>query len=129
MDRVGGLYLGFGLSEAAGPEDAARAIEYVLERIGMGLPDLAGLATIDRRADHPAILYLTDHMRVPVRLLSAQQLEAETPRLINPSEKIFALIGCHGVAEAAALVQAGGNAEFLIEKTHIGRVSIAIARS
>ncbi len=36
---------------------------------------------------------------------SAAELEAETPRLENPSDVVFAEVGCHGVAEAAALAR------------------------
>ena len=62
---------------------------------------------IDLKADEPAILEAAEHFGVPARFFSAAALEAETPRLKNPSEAVFREVGCHGVAEGAALAAAG----------------------
>jgi cobalamin biosynthesis protein CbiG len=62
-----------------------------------------------------------------ISAFSPDVLEAETPRLKNPSEMLFARIGCHGVAEAAALAAAGKQAVLIVEKMSSGGVTVAIA--
>ena len=51
-------------------------------------------------------LALAERLPVPARFVDAAALEAETPRLANPSAVVFREVGCHGVAEAAALAAA-----------------------
>lgn len=123
------LWLGFGLSEAALADDAAQAIRDLLGVMKLQPDDLAGVGTIDRRAEHPAVHGVEILLGRPVSLFSAARLERETPRLRNPSETIFRLMGCHGVAEAAALALAGEGAELLVEKRLIRRVTLALAQS
>jgi cobalamin biosynthesis protein CbiG len=123
------LWLGFGLSETATADDAVDAIAELLAELRLDLAALADAGTIDRRADHPAVGRVETLFGRPVMLFSAERLERETPRLKNPSETIFRLMGCHGVAEAAALALAGEGAELLIEKRLMRRVTLALARS
>ena len=65
----------------------------------------------------------------PHAFFSAKELEAETPRLANPSEVVFVEVGCHGVAEAAALRAAGPNGALVIEKQKSANATVAIARA
>src|SRR5262249_29860282 len=64
---------------------------------------VAGVFSLDLKADEPAVLALGRAFEVPVRFFSADELEAETPRLANPSEIVRREVGVAGVAEAAAL--------------------------
>ncbi|MBB1250837.1 cobalamin biosynthesis protein [Rhizobium sp. G21] len=123
------LWLGFGLSEAALAEDAAGAITQLLDGMGLTPAQIAGAATIDRRAGHPAVGRVEALFGYAVTLLPAERLERETSRLRNPSEAIYRLMGCHGVAEAAALAQAGETGGLLVEKRLVRRVTLAIAQS
>ena len=65
--------------------------------------------------------------RVPFRLFDAATLEAETARLKNPSEIVFALTGCHGVAEAAALAAAGQSSALIVPKIKSANATAAVA--
>ncbi len=56
-------------------------------------------------------------------------LEAQTPRLANPSDIVFAETGCHGVAEGAALALAGPQSTLAVPKQKSKRVTVAIARA
>lgn len=126
---AGRFWLGFGLSEAAAAEDAADAVSELLAELRLDRTDLAGIGSIDRRGDHPAVKRLEATFGRAVTLFSAERLERETPRLRNPSETIFRLMGCHGVAEAAALALAGDGAELVVEKRLMRRVTLALAQS
>jgi cobalt-precorrin 5A hydrolase/precorrin-3B C17-methyltransferase len=66
---------------------------------------------------------------VPARFFPATRLEAETPRLANPSEPVFREVGCHGVAEGAALAAAGPGGALMVPKAKAARVTCAIARA
>ncbi|MCT7663923.1 cobalamin biosynthesis protein [Shinella kummerowiae] len=90
---------------------------------------IIAVATLDVRAKEPAMLAVARHFSVPLVTFPAARLEAETPRLANPSDLVFAHTGCHGVAEAAALAQAGPDARLLVEKTKSAHATVAVAES
>ncbi len=68
-------------------------------------------------------------MDLPLRFFDAACLERETPRLANPSDTVFRAVGCHGVAEAAALACAGPEGMLIVAKTKSARATCAVARS
>ncbi|MBB3524723.1 cobalamin biosynthesis protein [Rhizobium sp. BK456] len=99
-----------------------------LDAAGIGGPELAAIASIDSRRQEAAILAVAEHFSVPALFFDAPRLEAETPRLKNPSEIVFARVGCHGVAESAALAAIGPDAELLLGKIKSAHATAAIAR-
>ncbi|MDR9760899.1 cobalamin biosynthesis protein [Rhizobium redzepovicii] len=99
-----------------------------LDAAGIGGPELAAIASIDSRRREAAILAVAEHFSVPALFFDAPRLEAETPRLKNPSEIVFARVGCHGVAESAALAAIGPDAELLLGKIKSAHTTAAIAR-
>jgi cobalamin biosynthesis protein CbiG len=90
--------------------------------------ELAAVASIDSRRGEAAILAAAASFSVPAVFFDAPRLERETPRLKNPSAIVFARVGCHGVAEAAALAAAGPTAELVLAKIKSARATAAIAR-
>ncbi len=119
--------LGVGVSADARPEDAVALAEAAMTRSGLRRQAIDAIATITSRRDHPAILALASHLGCGIRAFDAASLEAQTPRLKNPSDALFARIGCHGVAEAAALAAAGEAAVLIVEKMAGRRVTVGIA--
>lgn len=120
------VVVGIGVTEAASTREAVKLVEAVL---GGPLEDArpVAIATIFGRAEHPAVQGLAGYLGVPVLVFDAARLERETPRLMNPSESLYERIGCHGVAEAAALAAGGPAAALLVGKTKAGGVTIAVA--
>ena len=120
------VVIGIGVTEAASAREAVTLVEKVL---GGALDDArpAAIATIFGRAEHPAVQGVAGYLGVPIVVFDAARLERETPRLMNPSDSLFERIGCHGVAEAAALAAAGAEAGLLVGKTKEGGVTIAVA--
>lgn len=120
------VVVGIGVTEAATAREAAALVESVL--VG-ALADArpVAIATIFGRAEHPAVQGVAGYLGVPVLVFDAARLERETPRLLNPSDSLHERIGCHGVAEAAALAAAGPEAELLVGKTKAGNVTVAVA--
>lgn len=123
------LVLGMGCERHAKPEEAIALAEEALAKGGFARESLAAICSIDLKADETAIHAVAAHFRVPARFFTAATLEAEAPRLKNPSEVVFAEVGCHGVAEGAALAAVGATGELVVEKIKSKGATAAIARA
>ncbi|MCP5037116.1 MAG: precorrin-3B C(17)-methyltransferase [Rhodobacteraceae bacterium] len=104
--------LGVGCARNCPPEELIRLVDDLLKESETAPKAIKCIATLDLKADEPAMHALAKHLDLPLRLFSAQELEAMTPRTENPSDVVFAEVGTHGVAENAALA-AGGDDAFL----------------
>ncbi|MBY5360777.1 cobalamin biosynthesis protein [Rhizobium leguminosarum] len=121
--------LGLGCERGTPPAEVlALAIE-ALDVAAIGAAELTAIASIDSRRLEPAILAVAAHFSVPAVFFGALRLEEETPRLANPSEIAFARVGCHGVAEGAALAAAGASAVLVVAKIKSARATAAVARN
>jgi len=123
------LALGVGCERGASLEDLLQNVEGVLAAEGLAKGAVACVASIDVKADEPAVHGVAAHLGVPARFFSADELNAETARLRTPSSLVLREVGCPGVAEAAALRAAGAEGELLIAKTIRARTTCAIARA
>jgi cobalt-precorrin 5A hydrolase/precorrin-3B C17-methyltransferase len=123
------LVLGMGCERHAKPEEAIALAEEALAKGDFARESLAAICSIDLKADETAIHAVAAHFGVPARFFSAATLEAEAPRLKNPSEVVFAEVGCHGVAEGAALAAVGAAGELVVEKIKSKGATAAIARA
>lgn len=126
--------LGVGCARGTEPAHLWAHVEQALAEANISPFAIASVNTLALKADEPAILALADRLGVPLRLFEADALETETPRLANPSDVVFAEVGCHGVAEAAALTAAGEAGELMLEKSKstpegISMATCAIARA
>ena len=90
-------------------------------------PDM--IATLSSKQSDSVWAALAARFDCALCFFEAERLEAETPRLKNPSDRVFHAVGCHGVAEAAALAGAGSQSILLVEKTVSARASAALARA
>ncbi len=122
------LALGVGCERGASSNELMALIDETLTNNELPRDAISGIWSIDLKMDEPAITEAAANLGVPLRYFSAETLEAETHRLINPSEIVFREVGCHGVAEAAALAAAGPDAHLLVPKSKSRRATCAIAR-
>lgn len=122
------LVLGVGADREASPDEVHALAVAALEGVGLIAESVACVASIDLKAGAPAVAALARHLGVPLRLFPAERLEAETPRLTSPSEAVFSAVGCHGVAEAAALAAAGAAGVLMVPKTRSVHATVAVAR-
>ncbi len=123
------LALGMGCERGCDVTEAIDLAEKALAESGYARESLAAVVSIDVKADEAAIHAVARHFDVPARFFDAATLEAETPRLANPSEVVFAEVGCHGVAEGAALAAAGEAGELVFPKIKSKGATAAIAKS
>ncbi len=121
--------LGLGSARNASADEAWAFVKKTLEEAGIAKGAIACVASIDLKGDEPAMNEVARRLGVPLRLFTAAELEAEASRLANPSDVVFAEVGCHGVSEGAALAAAGKDAILVVEKQKIAEVTCAIARA
>ncbi|MBK5577617.1 cobalamin biosynthesis protein [Ochrobactrum anthropi] len=76
------------------------------------------IATLSTKCGELAWNELAAHYECALCFFDAERLEKETPRLENPSETVLEAVGCHGVAEAAALAATGPNGFLVVEKPY-----------
>ena len=123
------LAIGIGCERNADPAEAIDLLNRTLDDAGLAPAAIALVASIDLKADEPAVLDAAEELGVPARFFAAAALEAETPRLVNPSETVFREVGAHGVAEAAALAAAGPRGALIVAKQKSTHVTCAIAEA
>lgn len=121
--------LGVGCARGANPAELRELVEGALDQAGIAAGAIASVNTLDLKADEPAMNELARRLGVPLRLFTAEELEAEAGRLANPSGVVFAEVGCYGVSEAAALAAAGADAKLIVEKRKTANCTCALARS
>ncbi len=123
------LALGVGCERDCPADELIGLAKEVLTAADLAEAAVACVVSIDLKADEPAVHALAAALGVPARFLPATRLEAETPRLATPSEVVFREVGCHGVAEAAALAAVGDDGALIRAKVKSRRATCAIARA
>lgn len=119
------VVLGIGFSSGAMPEDIMALAARALAAGHIDRPHI--IASLDLRYGDPVWAALAARYDCALAFFSAEQLEVETPRLQNPSEAVFRAVGCHGVAEAAALAGAGPDGALIVTKMALRRATAALA--
>ncbi|MFB6845532.1 precorrin-3B C(17)-methyltransferase [Streptomyces sp. NPDC056373] len=105
------LVVGVGASRGAPVEEVLGLVEEALREAGLSVASVAGLATVDAKAEEAGIVEAARRLGVPLVTYSAQELAGvDVP---NPSDAPLAAVGTPSVAEAAALV---GGGELLVPK-------------
>ena len=128
------LWLGVGCERNTSLTLVERAIDQALEEAGLAPEAVAGLASADRKADEAALLQMRDSRDWLFRTYSAEKLDAIA--VPTPSEVVRSELGTASVAEAAALLAAGGDARLRLKKriskglaNEHGAVTVAIAEA
>ena len=121
--------LGVGCARNCPPDELAALVADMLAHAGIAAGAVACVNTLNLKADEPAVLALAGSLGVPLRLFTAAELEAESPRLQNPSDVVFAEVGCHGVSEGAALAQVGSGGVLHLSKQKSAHATSALGLS
>jgi cobalt-precorrin 5A hydrolase len=102
--RPPALALGLGCHRGVDPAEVEALARELLRSRALAPASVRFLATVDRRADEPALRALARRWRRPLLTFTAQELsEAEVP---NPSDVVRRRIGAPSVCEAAARLAA-----------------------
>ena len=123
------LYVGVGCERGVSTDELEALVQSVLEEHRLAKQSVAGLFSIDVKADEYAVLSLAKKWGLQTRFFDAERLERETSRLANPSDIVYREVGCHGVAEGAALAASGVDGQLIVTKKKSERATVAVALS
>jgi len=119
--------LGVGCARDCSSQELKSLVLETLSEFEVSPQALKGIFTLDLKADERAVIELSETLDLPMRVFDAPTLEKLTPRLENPSDVVFAEVGCHGVSEAAALAAGGDEASLWITKRKTANATCAVA--
>ncbi|MEJ6709408.1 MAG: precorrin-3B C(17)-methyltransferase [Amylibacter sp.] len=120
--------LGLGCARGCDVDEMWTLVQSALVEAGIAEGAIACVGSLDLKGDEPAMIETAARLGVPYRVFSAAELEAQADRLANPSDVVFAEVGCHGVSEGAALAM-GGSGELVVKKTKTANATCAVVRS
>ena len=121
------LALGVGCERDCDPEELISLVDGTLREAGLSPQAVACVVSLDLKMDEPAVHAVAAKLGVAARFFSAEELEAQSPRLAHPSDIVFKEVGCHGVSEGAALAAVGAEGVLRVEKKRSRRATCAIA--
>jgi cobalt-precorrin 5A hydrolase len=111
--RPKSLVLGIGCDKLTPPALVERGVESLLAKHNLSPKCVREIATIDVKAEEPALLELSKKRGWPIRIWPAAELDAvEVP---TPSEMVKKHVNTKGVAEPAALLASGAR-ELVVRK-------------
>ena len=119
--------LGLGASRHCPSDEMAALIETTCRDHGIATASIRAVYSVDLKADEQAILEAAISLGHRLQVFTPERLEDETPRLVHPSDVVFAEIGCHGVSEASALAGAGAEGQLIIPKVKTEHATMALA--
>ncbi|MEC8939654.1 MAG: precorrin-3B C(17)-methyltransferase [SAR324 cluster bacterium] len=129
------IVIGVGCERGTEPEELISLVRKTLVENEIAPERVALVASLDLKSDEPAVHALAAYFtelsgaECPARFFDAPTLEAQTPKLKNPSEIVFQEVGCHGVAEGSALAAVGDSGILLAPKIKSARATCSIAES
>lgn len=130
--RPRSLVVGIGCDRGAAPDMVERGLHAVLAEHELSPRSIRKLATVDKKADEPALLELCDRFGWPLHVFPADVLDA-VPGIETPSDTVKKHVGTRGVAEPAALAGAGAQRLLVPKRIYTepgaGRsMTVAVAR-
>jgi len=133
------LWVGVGCERGTPKTVIEQALQTTLQQYQLAESAIAGIATIELKADEAGILELAQNRNFPLKIYSAEELNQVT--VPNPSTVVAQEVGTGSVAEAAALKAAQASSierkqeipQLLVSKqvfkADSGAVTLAVARS
>jgi cobalamin biosynthesis protein CbiG len=118
------LVLGVGASRGASADEIEELARRALSEAGFAWESVGLVATLDRKLAEPGVVAFAARHRLPLRGYPAATLAAVV--VPHPSAAVGAAVGTPSVAEAAALLAAGG--PLVVPKQKGRRVTVAVAR-
>ena len=123
------LALGIGCEKGTSPQEIETLVFETLERHRLAPEAIGVVVSIEDKMGEPGVYQVSQTLKRERRFFSAAELEQQTPRLQTPCERIYRIMGCHGVAEAAALAAVGPQGDLLVPKQKSERATCAIAQA
>src|SRR3546814_8046280 len=80
------LAVGVGCERGCAPDELWNLVRATLSEAGLAPEAVACVVSLDLKSDEAAVHAVAARLGVPARFFDAARLEAERPRLANPSE-------------------------------------------
>ena len=125
--RLKEYVIGAGCRKGKDPEEFASFIDRMLERAGVKKQEVFALASIDLKADEPAMFRWCARNGILFQTFSKEELEEVTGGF-KESEFVKQTVGIGNVCERAALRAAGNGGRLIAEKYAEDGMTIAIAK-
>jgi precorrin-3B C17-methyltransferase/precorrin-6y C5,15-methyltransferase (decarboxylating) CbiE subunit/precorrin-6Y C5,15-methyltransferase (decarboxylating) CbiT subunit len=121
-EAAASVVVGVGCSSGATASEVATVVADALAAAAVG--PAGRVATVDRRATHPAVTAVADGDRGLVTFPATLLAAVDVP---NPSPAVATAIGTPSVAEAAALLGAGPGSRLIVDKRRYATATAAVA--
>ena len=134
---VKNIAVGVGCERGTKPQELISLVQKTLQENDIAPERVAVVVSLDLKSNEPAVHAVAEYLseisgsECPARFFDAATLEAQTPNLQNPSEIVFREVGCHGVAEGAALaaVTASGTTDAAGKSVSCGNLRVPKMKS
>jgi len=120
------LVVGMGCKRGVPLTELQTALESTLREQGYALESVAALATVDLKADEVGLQQLATALKIPLRVVTSEQLRELEPAGFSPSAATEKL-DLPGVAEPCALIESAGG-ELVVRKQSHAQCTVAVAR-
>ncbi|MFZ4641118.1 MAG: precorrin-3B C(17)-methyltransferase [Nodosilinea sp.] len=125
------LWVGVGCERGTPRSVIAAGIDRICQTHGLAPAAIAGVASLDLKADEVGLVELCQERGWPLRCFSAAELRGVA--VPNPSDRVEAAVQTPSVAEAAAMLAAGGELRLTKQVIRLvdqpGAVTLAIAQA
>ena len=119
------LVVGIGCRKGVSEEQVEKAVRLALTKVGAS--DFAGvreLATVDLKANEPALIEFSQRHGIPLRVIAKHQIESRA-WVSQPSEWVRQSVGLDGVCEPCALI-ASVRGRLAVPKITLDGVAVAV---
>lgn len=121
------LYLGIGCKKGTAREVIEGEVLRVLEAYGLYRQAVAGIGSIDLKAEEAGLKELASCWHIPFMTFSPSELE-QAPGDFSESEFVRTVTGTGNVCERAAVLAAGAGAELIVPRQAGNGVTVAVAK-
>ncbi len=111
------LVLGIGCARGISGAQLWADVQDLLRQYQLSPAAIAAIASVDVKKDEAALHFVAKKLGCEARFFPPAELEKQLEHIHHPSETVYREIGCHSVAEAAALSVAGPGAKLRVPKT------------
>ena len=123
------LAIGVGTVRGCSPDELMTLVADTLKENNLSPHAVGAIVSVDVKTDELAVHELARIYSLKPRFFSADTLNQQASRLVNPSDVVMAEVGCPGVAEGAALAAVGATGELVVTKTKSTNATCAIGLS
>jgi cobalt-precorrin 5A hydrolase len=116
------LVVGIGCRKGVHEDQVTAAVRHALAELD--LSRVRELATVDLKANEPALVAFSQRHGIPLRVIARRQIEARS-WVTQPSDWVRQSVGLDGVCEPCALI-ACARGRLLVPKTTLDGVAVAV---